>query len=268
MYIGNSAITQYYVGGTLVDRIYQGDTIVYEKNPGPTPIDYSEQYLTFEILSAGTIVWQKNSAIAEVKTVTYSINDGAWISLNSATGTNSSFNVVAGDIVRFKGGHDRYTRSSTNYSSFGSSTATFNIYGNIMSLIGGDNFKTLDTLTTAWTFFSLFKGTQVISAQNLILPATALTNYCYREMFLDCTSLTTAPVLSAATLATHSYFKLFSGCTNLNYIKCLATDLGDSGTGSWTDGVSATGTFVKAASMTGWTTGANGIPSNWTVQDA
>ena len=28
------------------------------------------------------------------------------------------------------------------------------------------------------------------------------------------------------------------------------------------------GTFVKAASMTSWTTGTSGIPSGWKVQDA
>lgn len=36
----------------------------------------------------------------------------------------------------------------------------------------------------------------------------------------------------------------------------------------WTHGVASTGTFVKNATMTNWTTGKNGIPSGWTVQNA
>ena len=63
---------------------------------------------------------------------------------------------------------------------------------------------------------------------------------------------------------------MFQGCTNLNYIKCLATDISARYcTDDWVNGVQTTsGTFVKNQSMTSWTTGDNGIPTNWTVQDA
>ena len=102
-----------------------------------------------------------------------------------------------------------------------------------------------------------------------ILPATTLANYCYANMFRDCTSLTTAPELPATTLTSNCYNSMLSGCTKLNYIKCLATNISAANcTSNWVNGVAATGTFVKAASMTGWTTGVNGIPSDWTVQDA
>ena len=101
------------------------------------------------------------------------------------------------------------------------------------------------------------------------LPAATLANYCYANMFRDCTSLTTAPELPATTLKNYCYNSMFLGCTNINYIKCLATNISATNcTTDWVSGVAATGTFVKAASMTGWTTGANGIPSGWSVQDA
>ena len=62
---------------------------------------------------------------------------------------------------------------------------------------------------------------------------------------------------------------MFNGCTSLNYIKCLATDISTFNcTSNWVNGVASTGTFVKASSMTSWTTGVKGIPSGWTVQDA
>ena len=85
-------------------------------------------------------------------------------------------------------------------------------------------------------------------------------------MFKGCTSLTTAPELPATTLTTYCYQWMFQLCTNLNYIKCLATDISASNcTTGWVNNVASTGTFVKAASMSSWTTGTNGIPEGWTV---
>ena len=62
---------------------------------------------------------------------------------------------------------------------------------------------------------------------------------------------------------------MFNGCTKLNYIKMLATDI--SATDclyNWVTGVSHIGTFVKDPNMTSLPTGASGIPTGWTVQDA
>jgi len=101
------------------------------------------------------------------------------------------------------------------------------------------------------------------------LPATTLANDCYSGMFRDCTSLTAAPELPATTLANYCYSQMFYDCTSLNCIKCLATDISASYcTYRWVVGVAASGTFTKAATMSSWTTGADGIPSGWTVQDA
>ena len=101
------------------------------------------------------------------------------------------------------------------------------------------------------------------------LPATTLANGCYQQMFQGCTSLTTAPELPATTLANHCYLSMFSGCRNLNYIKCLATNLSGAtdATINWVSNVASSGTFIKAASMSGWTTGINGIPEGWVVEE-
>ena len=102
-----------------------------------------------------------------------------------------------------------------------------------------------------------------------VLPATTLTNSCYSYMFQGCTSLITAPELPATTLTSYCYAGMFFGCTSLNYIKCLAEDVSADGcTSVWVNDVASTGTFVKAASMTKWTTGENGIPDGWTAQNA
>ena len=47
------------------------------------------------------------------------------------------------------------------------------------------------------------------------LPATTLANSCYQNMFCNCTSLTTAPELPATTLADSCYGYMFSDCTSL-----------------------------------------------------
>ena len=92
---------------------------------------------------------------------------------------------------------------------------------------------------------------------------------CYYNMFRGCTSLTTAPELPATTLIRGCYENMFYNCTSLNYVKCLATDIpASSCTKNWVYNVASSGTFVKDPNMSSWTTGANGIPSNWTVQDA
>ena len=100
------------------------------------------------------------------------------------------------------------------------------------------------------------------------LPATTLTGACYASMFMNCTSLTTAPVLPAEVLAGGCYEDMFYNCHSLNYIKCLAKNIGATDcTHEWVVGVASTGTFVKDNSMSSWTRGRNGIPTNWTVQN-
>ena len=101
------------------------------------------------------------------------------------------------------------------------------------------------------------------------LPATALANNCYSSMFRGCTALTTAPELPATTLANLCYNSMFRGCTKLNYIKMLATNIRATDClSNWVNGVASTGTFIKHPNMTSLPTGASGIPSGWTVQNA
>ena len=117
-------------------------------------------------------------------------------------------------------------------------------------------------------YYGMFYGcTSLTTAPQL--PATTLASQCYSDMFRNCTSLTTAPTLPATTLASQCYFQMFNGCTSLSSITCLATNISASySTYNWVSGVASSGTFTKAASMSSWTTGDSGIPTNWTIQDA
>ncbi len=122
------------------------------------------------------------------------------------------------------------------------------------------------TLALACYAYMFFGCTNLTTAPEL--PATTLADDCYANMFYGCENLTTAPALPATTLAAGCYYGMFYGCKNLNSVTCLATDISATdATTAWLYEVPATGTFIKAAGMTGWTTSESGIPSGWTVVD-
>lgn len=243
--------------GSADCRVYLGDTCVYSGDT-PTPHDYSQDYLTFRALEDGTFSFGNN--------IEYSLDSGStWVTLPSGT---ASPTVTSGNTILWKASGLTPT-SSSGIGTF-SSTRSFEVEGNIMSLLYGDNFVgQVDLSGKNYAFIILFKRcTKLINAENLVLPAMTLAEGCYKQMFTVCSSLTTAPVLPAKTLTKFCYQQMFDNCTSLNSVTCLATDISATyPTYAWLNGVAANGTFTKAASMSSWTTGNNGIPSGWTVVD-
>ena len=177
------------------------------------PFSWADEYLAFDIVTEGTIVW-KTSNSNNVKTISYSINNGEWAEITSST-TGVSFNVSVGDKVRFKGNNPAYGASTSSYNTFNDSTASFNVQGNIMSLTNGDSFANATTFEREYVFVYLFNNANIINAKNLVLSATTLASSCYLGMFRGCTSLVTAPTLSATTLASSCYSQMFYDCTGL-----------------------------------------------------
>lgn len=124
------------------------------------------------------------------------------------------------------------------------------------------------TTMAASCYYHMFEGCTSLEVAPK-LPAETLASYCYADMFNGCLSLATAPELPAETLVTSCYQNMFFGCSSLNYIKMLATNISATEClSNWTNLVSASGTFVKAASMTTLPEGTSGIPTGWTIQDA
>lgn len=114
---------------------------------------------------------------------------------------------------------------------------------------------------------SMFSGcTSLIEAPEL--PATSFGIFCYWGMFYGCTSLTKAPDLPATKLTKGCYGSMFKDCSSLTHIKAMCTSNASNALTDWVSGVSSTGTFVKNENATFWSTGVNGIPSNWTVTTA
>lgn len=276
---------------------FSSDTVSEDCEYNPTH-DYSKYYLTFDVLTGGTVIWKANGDAA--RTISYSINNGAWTEITSTT-AGTPINVSVGDKIRLKGTNGQYATGKDVASMFSGGTAYYNVEGNIMSLIGGDNFTGLTSFNNKqWVFHDLFNTSKAVSAENLILPVTTLTKCCYRAMFAHAKSLTKAPELPATTVAASAYcytFQecillekapelpattlvdkcytgMFEKCTNLNYIKCLATNPSTAYTENWAGngsggiGVSSSGTFIKGVGVTGWINGSrHSIPTNWVVQD-
>lgn len=192
---------------------------------------YSLQYLTIESESNNhEIYWQSlpHTALSQTtvpKTISASTDNGAtWTEYTSASGGNGTLiaTLNTGDKVLLKGLNSAYGEWSAYYNRFTTNSRSSNIkrckvYGNIMSLLYGDNFVGQTAITEGSTFFYLFGGLNysLTSAENLILPATTLTSHCYRWMFSNCYYLTAVPELPATTLAEYCYSMMFGGCNSL-----------------------------------------------------
>lgn len=265
----NNDMTAAYVGVSAVTKICLGEDVVWPTTP-PVPV-YSAMPLTFEIISGGTIAWKTTNETLN-RPIEYSLNGGGWTTIPGNT-AGTVINVAAGDKISFRGDNDGYGTPEVGgmrRTRFTSSTCIFKIYGNILSLCYLDDFEqyTRGKNNGGFNFIGMFEATRVTDASNLILPKN-LFGSDLRYFFYNCTLLETGPTIEADATTSRCMGEMFYGCARLNYLKCLATNIsGSNSTTNWVSGVAASGTFVKAPGMTGWTTGVNGIPANWTVEDA
>ena len=186
---------------------------------------YTGEYLTFEALEDGTFTLSipANVNSTYMTSVSYSTDNGkTWTTTNvdSTAQTITTSTINAGNKVLWKGvGKQMAKSSSSNNYSYFSSTGNFNASGNIMSLLYGDEFanQVVFPSGSTYNFAELFlNANKLISASNMVLPATTLASSCYRDIFYGCKSLTTAPsILPATTLVGNCYRSMFSGCTSL-----------------------------------------------------
>lgn len=282
---------------------------------------YDNEYFTIDILEDGLFTFgpydETNGGTGlntypDDFTIDYKINDNEWITTIVST-TWISLNVETGDKIRFRGTNTTYCYNVGSdphkkwHISFGSAnqwcpsnctktTVHFNVYGNIMSLLYGDNFVGQTELTEKYVFSNLFKGSFVVSCENLVLPAMTLLPHCYRAMFSRCTELTISPTFPATQLVTACYKYMFEGTSSLQKITCLA----ESGFTTDTNGsinyficnakinsniilyIPTSGIFVKSPNVGYSTYGSSvewpnitdtvngvshGIPTGWTIID-
>ena len=283
--IGNLDVSYFKVGNASC-KIYLGDIKLYPST--------SNNYLRFVSKGSGTFTFTPKTGAASGNVISYSLDSGStWVSANTTP------TVQSGDVVYIKG--ENMGLSSAGIGTF-SSTANFDVEGNVMSLLYGDSFDNEVSLSGKnCAFMNLFSGcTTVINADKMELPATTLSQNCYTNMFNRAVNLASPPSLTAATtLAVGCYFnmfynqtantaftvnesyflpaetlvqdcyrQMFFNCRNLDKVTSLATSgiNTNNSTANWLGNVAASGTFTKASSAS-WPTSTSGIPSGWTVQD-
>ena len=218
------------------------------------PWTWAETYLTTVALENGTIsfnIWQ-SMGTDMITSISYSTDNGeTWTTTanqdNKSENLTIDVNVNTGDTILWKG-----TATQTGYydadnygdtvGSFFSSTCEFDVKGNVMSLLYGDNYKGQTILEEDGAICCLFydyyeeKTCGIVNAKDLSLPATTLAEYCYKYMFYDCTSLVTAPELPATTLAQGVYWYMFEKCAITTAPSLPATTLTENCYNSMFDG--------------------------------
>ena len=167
----------------------------------------SPNYLKFTANQNGSIGWSS----ATYPNLEFSKNGDSWATFNDTV------NVNTGDYVEFRNNGTAWTDSSLQ--SHFTTTGSFDLSGNIMSLV--DNTVQTTTIPINNCFKLLFYQCGIVNAGYLELAATTLASYCYNGMFLNCSSLTSAPALPATTLATNCYNSMFSGCNGLTTAPAL-----------------------------------------------
>lgn len=184
---------------------------------------YYYQYFTVEVLTGGSFAIY--TPLPELPTVYYSLNNNSWTEWEyDATmgddGLLKSLNLSAGDRLRIKSAISNPVEN-TYYFAESSNTITYNVSGNIMSLVYGDDFVGNDNLNDTITsdgytpFISMFSDdTKIRSAVNLCLPSFILSPSMYRGMF-SYSTLETAPTIIPAMICEHCYYEMFYNCEYL-----------------------------------------------------
>ncbi len=135
--------------------------------------------------------------------------NGIWKTLPCGTPTES---INAGRTLSFRA---KLTPNSD--SGIGTFTVNkyYNLKGNCMSLLYADDAINKLSLPS-YAFKSLFSGNdKLISAKELLLPATQIAYYSYKEMFKSCSVLVETPILPATNIGYGGYESMFQNCTSL-----------------------------------------------------
>ena len=195
---------------TDTDNTRQGTLIESNSADCGYKTGYEMQYLTMEALDDATInVYPQN----DKNNLYYKIDNQGWKKFNMSSDTINldTITLKTSSKIMFK---ETLTSSRLKATRFKCSIGHINVYGNVMSLVYGDDFIGKTTMSN-FSLKQVFSASNIIDAGNLILPATTLAEWCYEGMFSGCTSLTQAPQLPATTLKGYCYVYMFNGCTSL-----------------------------------------------------
>ena len=280
-------------------NVLEDEGILYVSNSDVMYI-HTKPSIWIESVEDNNVISFSSSSISSTKFkgLTYSYDNINWSPLLRT----STITLNSGDRVYLRGNGKQICKTANNTSTLFKTTLKFNIGGDLKGFLSPFHslpsyafcnlFKSTKVVDASQLIvdvssasisktdicLAMFSGCQeLLNAPKL--PAKAVPNLGYASMFLNCINLTSTPILYANVVNYNGYKSMFSGCTNLSKVICLeAYELsqnndrvpygsGMGSTSSWLNKVSASGTFIKRANVTTWTTGASGIPEGWTVED-
>lgn len=203
--------------------------------------DMTSTPLTLEATTEGditfSVTYQYDHPVV-LTPIEYKINDGSWTTYSWPTDEaaiksggdwphtfGNAIHVLVGDKVAFRGNNAFYYGNGKGFESHIASTADVYVYGNFMSLIHAADFATNYAMTGDWNFAKLFRKegaqpwdppmtvTTIKShpTNDIVLPATSLTNNCYTGLFAGCKGITRAPELPSTTMTVGCYQEMFRG---------------------------------------------------------
>lgn len=202
------------VGSNAASAVYIGDTLMW-----PLTHNYNADYFTIESLQDNNTITAVKNSSNQSPVIYYSLDDGnTWSNTTLSSGTVTFGTINTGDKIIFKSTISSWASDWNKYNRFNGSK-NFKVYGNIMSLINGDNFTSNSEFASGSSFnlCGLFYGTTtIIDASDLILPATILYMSSYNGMFRGCSNLEYGPkLLPALDVPADGYSSMFEGCVKL-----------------------------------------------------
>lgn len=238
---------QIFYKGNSAKSIYLGSTFMWPKEMPyePTPVYPSSNEMFWiynRTYSPQTIELRKFESESDIRTITvnYSFDKSTWYTQRTGFGENcGKIEIPAFTFVYLKATTSRWGSSYLqNYNNIinTSSEAKFEIGGNIMSLLLGDDYASVTAFTSNnynYAFKQIFKGwSSMTDASRLNLAVTDLgySLHVYEYMFMNCTRLKVAPTLKATKLTASCYCGMFFGCASLETAPRLTpTNIPDSG---------------------------------------
>ena len=213
-----AAASKIMLGATEAVAMYIGSTLIWQKSGGgQQEHDYSLDYFTIESLQDSNEIKMQRSKNPNNPTLSYSLDDGETWTTITAQGTVTFGTINTGDTIIFKGNNARLATAWDTYNYF-TASKQFKVYGNVMSLLNGDNFTTNSEFATGTThnFCGLLRTDKLVDASNLILSALTLYSSSYNGMFRGATALQHGPQMLATTpTGTECCSSMFEGCINL-----------------------------------------------------
>ena len=245
-----SDITDAKLGATTLGSIYLGSTKLW---PLGAPLmykdwtNYEKQYFTVEILEDNCSIAMyragSGSYTAPAFSFSYSINGGNWVTISWGATTSAAYWYVPdsndnrvyfskGDIVRFKSTRQNWGQTVGFY---GARDTSFNfikkvkVYGNINSLIKGDDFYKnyyVSDVNTQGMFTNLFNAQSPYRANltdisNLFVPSykcankgsdsssNATNSMQFDSTFANCTAITKLPMMDLYVQG-NEYFRYYN----------------------------------------------------------